>query len=194
MVDWATYYEGTVGRQPRRLLARALELAPSPGYAVDLGSGSGVETLRLLERGWRVLSIDSEPEAARRLRATVPEEAVERLEIRTVTFEELEELPTADLVHSALSLPFWPPEAFDHLWSLATGCLRPGGLIAADLFGERDTWAGTESRLTFHSRRDVVRLLSSLEIVDLIEEENDVPAFSGAKHWHIFHVFARGRD
>jgi hypothetical protein len=121
----------------------------------------------------------------------VHDEAAERLEIRTVKFQELEELPTADLVHSALSLPFCPPEAFNRLWSLARGCLRPGGLMAVDLFGERDTWAQTESRLTFHSRSEVDGLLSSLEIVEVIEEENDVAAFSGPKHWHIFDVFAR---
>jgi tellurite methyltransferase len=93
VVDWASYYAGTEGRLPRALLARALQLAPSPGFAVDLGSGSGLETLQLLERGWRVLSIDGEPAAGRRLRAMVHDEAAERLEIRTVKFQELEEAP-----------------------------------------------------------------------------------------------------
>jgi hypothetical protein len=64
-------------------------------------------------------------------------------------------------------------------------------LIAVDLFGDRDSWAGGDNTMTFHSRGDVDQLLASLDTIDVIEEEKDGPAFSGPKHWHVFHVFAR---
>lgn len=191
VVDWADYYAGTESRSLRPLLAGALELAPRPGTAIDLGSGSGLETLELLARGWRVISVDAEPDAARRLIAQVSPAAAERLEIRTVAFEDLKELPAADLVHAALSLPFCRPEDFDRVWKVATRCLRPGGLIAADLFGRRDSWADAGNSWTFHGQDDVDRLLTGLEVLDVGEEEYDGPAFSGPKHWHLFHVFAR---
>jgi SAM-dependent methyltransferase len=191
VVEWGDYYAWGEGRALRPLLARALELAPAPGTAVDLGSGSGRETIELLERGWRVVAVDSEPEAARRLEAKVSAGSRERLEVRTAAFQDIQALPYADLVHSAFSLPFCPPEAFDRLWNLTTGCLRPHGLIAVDLFGDRDSWASENNDLTFHSRDDVDQLLASLDAIEVVEEENDGPAFSGPKHWHVFHVFAR---
>jgi trans-aconitate methyltransferase len=36
-------------------------------FAVDLGCGAGRDTAELLRRGWRVLAIDAEAEAIRRL-------------------------------------------------------------------------------------------------------------------------------
>jgi len=190
-VNWSDYYAWGEGRALRPLLARALELAPRPGTAIDLGSGSGRETLELLERGWRVVAVDSEPEAGRRLEAQVSAESRDRLEVRTAAFQDIEALPPADLVHSAFALPFCPPEAFDRLWNLTIGCLRPRGVLAVDLFGDRDSWAGEDNDLTFQTRDEVDRLLASLDTIEVVEEENDGPAFSGPKHWHLFHVFAR---
>ena len=45
--------------------------------------------------------------------------------------------------------------------------------------------------MTFHSRSEVDALLAGLDVVAVEEEENDRPAFSGPKHWHLFHVLAR---
>lgn len=191
MTEWDDYYAWTDGRAVRPLLRRALELSPTPGTAVDLGSGPGHETMELLKQGWRVVAVDSEPEAGRRLEASVPADLRERLEIRTAAFQELQALPPADMVHSALSLPFCPPETFGRVWDLVIGSLRPGGLVAVDLFGDRDSWAGEDNDMTFHTRDDVDSLLSSLDVIEVIEEENDGPAFSGPKHWHVFHIFAQ---
>ena len=50
-------------------------------------------------------------------------------------------LPSADLVYSGFALPFCPPGSFAALWDALLASLRPGGLLACDLFGERDEWA-----------------------------------------------------
>jgi trans-aconitate methyltransferase len=110
-VDWEVYYQKVAGRAARPLLKDALGHAGAsnpemPRQATDLGCGDGTETLILLEHGWRVLAIDGEPAAITQLRAKVPTEMADRLETRVATFEDIAQLPPADLIHASLSLPF----------------------------------------------------------------------------------------
>ena len=192
MIDWPGYYSGTSDREPRPLAVRGADLVGTPGRAVDVGSGAGLESAYLLGLGWRVLAVDAQQAAADRLAELAPPGAEDRLEVRIADFGDLTDLPPAELVHSSYSLPFCPPDAFGRLWDAVTGCLVPGGVLAVNLFGDRDTWAqDPDSGLTFHTRADVDRLLAGLDVVELEEEENDLPAYSGPKHWHLFQILAR---
>ena len=183
-------------RQPRALLTEALARFDRPPTsadarrAIDLGCGDGTETLALLQHGWTVLAIDSEPAAIARVRSKVPAEYESRLETRVASFGGLD-LPPADLVYAGFSLPFCPPAAFDRLWSNIAASLRPGARFAGQLFGNRDSWFGSPG-MTFHTSEQVAGLLiHAFEVESLQEDENDRPAFSGPKHWHVFHILAR---
>jgi trans-aconitate methyltransferase len=189
MTTWHDYYVQNADRVPRELLLDAVE-AVEPGEAIDLGCGSGVETAALLERGWRVLAIDREPEAIERLRSRVPSSALPRLSTRVAAFEDLTRLPAADLVHAAFSLPFCRPQSFALLWSLIRGALSPGGAFVGELFGVRDSWAN-DPEMTFHTADAVRTLLEGLVLDVLEEDEHDGEATSGPKHWHVFHFVAR---
>lgn len=168
---WEDYYREIEGRSPRQLFLDALELADGPGVAVDLGCGDGTETLALLAGGWTVVAVDSAPEGIARLRASVPASAAGRL----------------------TTLPFCHPSDFGEAWRRSAGAVRLGGVFAAHFFGPRDTWAGT-SEMTFHTRDEVEALFHGLEIERLDEQEVDGQAFSGPKHWHVFHVIARRKE
>lgn len=188
---WTRYY-AAVGDEPRATLLRALELREAegraPGYAVDLGSGTGRDTLELLRRGWRVLAVDAEPAAMELLRRRAP--AGVALEMRLGRFADVT-WPSADIITSSFSLPFAPPEAFERAWSRIRASLVPGGRFCGQLFGDRDEWAGTED-MTVHSRAEVERLLDGLDVEQLDEvEEDGHTAIGEPKHWHLFHIVAR---
>jgi hypothetical protein len=69
--------------------------------------------------------------------------------------------------------------------------LRPGGWLAVDLFGDRDTWSDDDG-ITTLTRDEVDRLLAGWHVVEIDEEEVEGRTFSGTdKHWHVFHVLAR---
>lgn len=193
--EWTAYYEAA-GDEPRSTLLEALRRFDGEErrerFAVDLGCGSGRDTLELLRRGWSVLAIDGTAEAIERLGARLGLDASERqrLETRVARFEDAE-WPAADLVNSSFALPFCPPEAFPALWRRIEGSLRAGGRFSGHLFGDRDGWSG-EDELTFQTRGEVESLLAGFEVERLEEVEEDGSTATGKpKHWHLFHVVAR---
>jgi SAM-dependent methyltransferase len=189
--DWPHFYEATKGREPRPLLPRALAAWGDrpPGSAVDLGAGDGTETFALLARGWRVTAVDSSPAAASLIRERVDPDLAAGLEILTVAIQEAP-LPAMDLLYSGYSLPFVPPDAFPATWSRIREALRPGAILAANLFGPHDTWAN-DPDLNFHDRAEAEGLLEGLEVLDLQDQEEDSSAVTGPKHWHVIEFVAR---
>jgi SAM-dependent methyltransferase len=193
--QWNEYYQALEGRPLRDTLVRALDLFEADqeggvaGFAIDLGCGSGNDTLEMLDRGWRVLAIDGEPESIARIQSIVPRGWLSRLQTRVNPFESIF-LPGADLINASYSLPFCKPAYFDHLWGQIVGSLGSGGRFEGHFFGERDSWVSNPKR-TFHSYLQLLELLAGFEIEYLFEEDRDGQTALGKdKHWHIFSVVA----
>lgn len=191
---WKRYYANTGERPPRKTLLLALERFAGEGLqggqAIDLGCGSGRDTIAMLRQGWRVLAIDAEPEAFAALKAREDLPADAALETRIGRFE-TEDLPPADLINSSFALPLVPPQEFPRLWQTMRAALRPGGRISTQLFGPKDDWFG-DPTITFHTRAEAEARLDGLEIEMFDEEEDESPTpRSKIKHWHLFHMVAR---
>jgi trans-aconitate methyltransferase len=187
--EWTRYYDAA-GVDARPTLMDAVGRFELPGFAVDLGCGTGRDTFELLRRGWRVLAIDAEAEAIERLRRSVPEH--ELLETDVARFDEAR-WPHADLVNSSFALPFCSPESFGDVWRRIVDSLPSGGRFSGQLFGERDEWV-TQADMTFLTRAEAEALLHDFELERFDEHEEDGKTAVGeAKHWHLFHVVARKR-
>ena len=191
MDDWTAFYDAQAGRDPRPTIRRALEFRDAaPGFALDLGAGEGSDTRFLLQQGWRVHAIDGADGAIDRIRSNVPSALRAKLTVEQRVFEDILELPPADLVYAGFALPFCSPAAFPVLWEAIREAVSPAGWFAGQLFGPHDTWAGS-TNMNFHDRAEVEQLLAGLHTVDLIEEDRDGAMVGGTKHWHVFHVIAR---
>ncbi|MDT3329368.1 class I SAM-dependent methyltransferase [Microbacterium sp. KSW-18] len=186
--DWQQYYSAAAGRAPRPHLIAALEHVTRVGTAIDLGAGDGVDSRFLLDRGWKVVSVDAIPGLRERIAARA--DASPRLDARDTSFGDLAELPDADLILASYSLPFARATEFAHIWTLITAALCPGGVFAGQLFGHRDDWAAHDDVLT-HSASEVADLLAQWQIVELSERERDGPSGRGPKHWHVFDIISR---
>ncbi len=193
--DWAAYYARTAERPPRPTLIRAADAFAREGgeagrVAVDLGCGIGRDALPLLRRGWRVVAIDSAPEAIAGLTERAAAEGLTGLEGRIERLEDAD-LPAADLVNASFSLFACEPARFPALWERVGAALRKGGRFAGQLIGPEDSWAGRERTLIV-SRPQLDRLCSGYEIEMLEEEKDDSVTPQGeAKHWHIWHLVLR---
>jgi SAM-dependent methyltransferase len=157
--------------------------------AVDLGCGSGTDVLALLERGWEVTAVDQDEAGLGLLSECIPDESAGRVTIACGGFDDVA-LPPAELVHAGFSLPFCAPGDFAAVWKGIRDALRPGGVFAGQLFGPRDSWAGSP-RMSFHCAEEVGNLLEGAEVLHVGESEWDGRAVSGAKHWHVFDVMFR---
>lgn len=190
---FAGYYAATRDGAPRKTLLAALDaFGIATGLALDLGCGTGRDTVELLRRGWRVLAVDAEEAAITDLRAR-PEAraAADRLETRIARFETIA-LPACDFVNSSFALPLCGAAEFPGLWQRILTALRPGGRIACQLFGRRDSFARRPEPPAIHDRAEVDALLADFSVEMLDEEETDSVTPRGQqKHWHLFHIVAR---
>ena len=160
--------------------------ALAPRVAVELGSGAGVEARFLAENGFEVHSYDADPSVAdayAELARSLP------ISHTTADLAQIETFPAVDLVLSCATLPFVRRDEFPALWRRILDSLRLGGILAVDLFGDRDDWASTDG--TFLSRDEVEQLLRGTDVLELVEEEREGRSFSGPKHWHTYRVLAR---
>ncbi|MEL7472979.1 MAG: methyltransferase domain-containing protein [Planctomycetota bacterium] len=198
--DWPAYFAKVEGKPARETLTdtvaafaaeRLPDAASVPPLAIDLGCGSGRDTLELLQAGWRVHAIDGHPEALARLLYQPSHAPTPRLTIQHATFEQIQSLPPCRLLNASFALPFCPPRAFERLWSIVRTSLLPGARFAGQLFGDRDSWSIIEDRSHF-TRAEAEALLDGLEIEHFVEEERDgQDASDNHKHWHVFHIIAR---
>ncbi|TFD79450.1 class I SAM-dependent methyltransferase [Cryobacterium fucosi] len=191
-MDWTAFYDAQAGRAVRSVLLDTLRLRgdAAPGIALDLGSGAGVETRHLLSLGWQVHAYDADPVARTRLMDDLAPDDLARLDFTQARFEEIADLPDADLVYSGFALPFCAPAAFPRLWSGIRSAVKPGGFFAGELFGPHDSW-GSRTDMNFHGLEQVTGLLSGLSVLQLVEDDREGQSAFGPRHWHVFHVLAR---
>jgi len=198
--DWAAYYAKTSERPPRPTLLYALDRFDAEGgdnrdrLAVDLGAGGGRDVIEMLRRGWQVLAIDAAPESAEAIRGRpdLPPDA--QIETRTVRIEDAD-WPLCDLVNSSFALPIVAPDIFGDIWQRIVDSLRPGGRVAGQFYGDKDSWAGVREHMTCHTRAEAQARLWVLEVEMFEEEEDDSTTPRGeTKHWHVFHIVARKPD
>lgn len=186
--DWSEYYKLTKARPPSKLLVAALEYIPRRGNAIDIGAGSLKDTVYLLEQGFHVTAVDKSP--------LMEEEAKlvkhDNLRAFTSAFEDFNfQNEEYDLASAMFSLPFTNPLEFDTVFANIKKSLKKDGVFCGQFFGVHDEWS-TNSKMTFHSKDQVEKLLEDLEIIRFQEEEkDDSTAMGQIKHWHIFHVIAK---
>ncbi|MDH5402033.1 MAG: class I SAM-dependent methyltransferase [Candidatus Heimdallarchaeota archaeon] len=200
MTDWLEYYRITSNRAPRDTLLQCLKLfkkegEPNNKSAIDLGFGSGNDTLELLNNNWNVLAVDSEENASKFLLSRISNSHQEKLQIITSGFENVT-YPKSSLINASYSLPFCKSENFKDFWSKLIESLVPGGRICGQLFGIEDQW-NKENRenTTFLSLEEFNKLFKGLELEFFKEVKEDGKTASGIdKFWHIFHFVAKKRS
>lgn len=178
--------------EPRALLITALEHAgPGAGrVAVELGAGAGGDSRALLAAGWRVHAYDADVTGLDWLRGHVSDAEAGRLDTTVVDLATIDRLPAADLIYSAFTLSWLTPTAFRRVWAGVRAALRPGGVLAVNIFGDRDDWA-VEAGTTCLTEAEVRELFLGLQIVHFAVRDEHGDAFCGPKHWHVFDVIAR---
>lgn len=189
------YYERSLATEVYPHLRMALEVVDSdlPKMAVDVGCGSGRETLFLLEHGYNVYAYDISDVAISRLNEVAGKHMNETLFTHACRFDEFE-YPESSVINACSSLFFCDPTIFHKAWAKIVQSLMPGGVFCGHFMGPKDSWAKLKrGDLTVHSRSDVQALFDQrFRIVDLAEfDEVGCTLLGRSKHWHTYSVVAR---
>lgn len=184
MSKWQGYHEDTKSKPPSKLLVEALSFVENKSKALDLGAGALVDSKYLLSLGFEVIAVDQEKFIE------IPDD---KFRFVKSLFNEYE-FPNNnfDLISAQFSLPFNGKEGFNILMGKLIASLKPKGIFTGQLFGLNDEWNTPESELVFHSKNQVIELLSGMEVLKLEEVDKDGKLSNGTpKHWHIFNIIAR---
>lgn len=156
--------------------------------AADLGCGSGMDSIALIQSGWEVLAIDQDRTSLDRLFNEVSNNSM--LTVLEGHFETLE-LPPLDLVNASFSLPFCHPDSFGTLWRTIELSIKSGGIFCGHLFGPEDSWAISRSDMTFHNQEQAQLLFNNFNIHVFKEIKKDGKTLTGhPKRWHIYTIVA----
>ena len=189
---WASYYEKLRDRPPRKTVIAALDAfgERTEALAVDLGCGDGRDVIEILRRGWKVVAVDAESEALKRL----AERGLPGDERITPVVSRFEDVPMpigVELVNSSFAMPLCEPARFHEMWARIVEALPSGGRFSGQWYGLNDSWADRPG-ITFLSRDEAQALLAGFDVEMFDEEEADSTTPRGKpKHWHIFHIVAR---
>lgn len=194
--SWDEYYEQTLNmteaRQTLQIAQQYFEEeGKAPGFAVDLGAGTGRDTLYLLEKGWSVLAIDAESLSVEILLSRIQPEQLARLDVKISLFSDMILPDNVDLVNASYSLPFCSPKEFPECWENIADHLAIGGRFAGQFFGPKDSWSN-DSSMTFLTKEEVLQYFEGLFVIEHFKEKEwDGPSGSGDKHWHLFEIVAK---
>lgn len=185
MKDWTNYQTRTYGDDVCNLIIEFLNNY-NVNNAIDLGCGSGNETVYMIKKGIKVLAIDrqlNEKFILNRL-STVQKESIT---FKESSFEDIE-LPKTQLLTAFFSIPFCSPNNFDELWDKIYDSIDEDGFFVGQLFGDRDAWNVVDSINTFPIEK-VKEYLKKYKIHKL--EEVEYVRESDNKKWHFYDIIAQ---
>jgi len=183
MIDWKEYQKESLGKKVYPLLINFLK-DKIINNAVDLGCGSGNETVYMLNKSIKVLAIDKELNK---------ENILKRVDVsfqKNVSFLQGDfndvSLPKSDLVISFFSLPFYDPSKFVDLWHKIYNSLNKNGYLICQLFGKED-FRNKNSKISTFTKNEIGKLLS---IYDIIKFE-EVKTIKENKKWHYYNIIVQ---
>lgn len=185
MKDWTNYQESTYNNKVNNLLIEFINKY-NVKNAIDLGCGSGNETVYMVHHGIEVLSIDKQLNKEFILNRLNKEEQ-KLVSFKETSFENIE-LPKTQLLVACFSIPFCNPNNFDELWNKIYDSLEDNGYFVGQLFGDRDGFNKIPSVNTF----TIDKIKEYLKRYNVIKfEEVEYVREIDNKKWHFFDIIAK---
>jgi len=189
---WEAYFKSKLRDPPAGFVVvalNALKQNNADKIAIDLGCGVGHETLELLKKGYRVIAIDSQPQAFDYMKQLPNlQQFQSQLKTKVSSFENLNfaELPEVDMIVASFSLPFMKPDDFNRVWTQVKGKIKPGGYFVGNFFAPDFSFFAEKFRhsMTFHNKLEAIALFNGFEIVGF--QEVNVPATKAGTMNHYF--------
>lgn len=192
--DWHAYNAAAAGRPARRLVHRAILAAGGDGQgkvALEIGAGGGADALEFARRGWTVHAYDGDDTIAGRLVENSRMDGC--IHFHHGDIAQVTAFPVADVIYSAYALPMLGSH-LPAVWERLRGALKPGGVLAVDLFGTRDSWADRPD-IAVVSDEQIEQMFAGTRIFGREVRDEDGRSIAAGtdarKHWHVITLIAR---
>ncbi len=163
--SWNEYNKNTANNPPRKLCQEAVKLVNNKDQALDAGAGALNDTKYLLDLGFEVAAIDFNPDVI----AIAKKINNPKLFARVANLEEYHPPKnTYNFVNAMFTLPFIKPKNFKFVFKGLYESLVSGGIMAFQLFGDKDQWAETAEEDRFHKS---MTFLNSEQVAKLLEDK-----------------------
>jgi SAM-dependent methyltransferase len=190
MKNVTKFYEDSIKKnKPSPLLAKffGLNLCDElPGRtAIDIGCGAGNDTIFLLNKGFKVIAIDVEPQVKDLITNRINDE--HNLKIIIDDFSKIQ-LHPADLMFGNYSL-FFAGRNFDRLMKNILENLNQNGFFVGNFLGKEDAWKECEARV---DKDELFGYFSDFKIMYFSEEKYYKDSSSEKnKFWHVYTIIAQ---
>ena len=185
MKDWKDYQNRTYNNNVCKLLIYFLNNYKVKN-SIDLGCGSGNETVYMLNHNIKVLAVDKQLNKQYIL-DRIDENRKDKVKFLEHEFENIK-LPKTDAITAFFSIPFCNPEHFNDLWDTIYNSLNNNGYFVGQLFGDRDDWKDAPLINTF-TIDEVKKYLKKYKIIKL--DEIEYIRESDNKKWHFYNIIAQ---
>lgn len=159
----ATYFESTVGLDVSENRIRFEKVLPEGGSLLDLGCGSGRDSLAFLEDGFEVTPLDGSPEMC------ALAEIHTGLEVLNMTFEELDFDEVFDGIWACASLLHVPENEMPDILKKVGLALKQGGYLFISV--KEGEFEGIRDGRYFvdYKKRKLIDMLEDTEIFTIKE-------------------------
>lgn len=181
----SVYYENTVDLDMTKVLERFIELLPESAAVLDLGCGSGRDSLYFIEKGYDVTSIDGAQELCELAQIHIGQDVL------CMNYEDMDFKEVFDGVWACASLVHISREDMDRILDKIIDSLIANGVLYmsfkyGEYSGMKDGVYYTEYKTKMI--RELISAHNNLEIIDIFNT-NDVRPEREEQEW--INVFLR---
>lgn len=182
------YYENTVDLDMTEILEQFMELLPESSAVLDLGCGSGRDSLYFIEKGYDVTSIDGAGELCELAQIHIGHDVL------CMNYEDMDFKEVFDGVWACASLVHIPRDNMDSILDKITKSLKPDGVLYMSFkYGE---YSGTQKGIHYTEykpriMRELIGNHKDLEIIEIFRTD-DVRPERKSEEW--VNVFLRKRS
>jgi SAM-dependent methyltransferase len=191
---WSDYYKTTLNKEPNTTVVYAVKQfrEQTNKTALDIGSGTGCDSIYLLENGFHVKALDQDINANEILKNKLKNMYKDKVSFEHTSIQNYAiGVNTYDLINASFSLPFCNKVDFTKTWKCIYQGLKKNGIFSGQLFGVNDDWS-TISDMSFVTNEEVDDLLIGYNPEYYIEIDEDGKIADGSvKHWHLFNLVLR---
>jgi len=190
MKNATEYYQNSIKKnKASRLLSEFFKLKLDNNLkgknAIDMGCGAGNDTVFLLEKGFEVTAIDSEPQVKEVLSRRA--ENQQNLNVVIDDFSKVQ-LLKADLINANYSL-FFVKKDFNEMLKNVLKSINKNGYFVGNFLGKEDDWNKNKTTL---DKDELLNYFSKFKIVYYSEEKYYKDTLTKKnKFWHVYNIIAQ---